>query len=203
MVSTGKPNVKKVLPRMVVRGTFPKDSRTSKVVPAGMTTHDLEASGRTTTPAAHDPLRPLVAWLPQPIRFIGVGSLGLVTDFGTFSALIAQFDQPLLVRLVSIGLATLVTWRLNRALTFDSSGRRQHQEAMRYAIVTAFAQGFNYLVFTSLVLTVLAQLPHVALLVGSFSAAFLTYFGHRLFAFAPTAAVLEPAPQPIRSTRRT
>jgi putative flippase GtrA len=147
-------------------------------------------------------LRPLVERLPQPIRFICVGSLGLITDFGTFSALIAQFHQPLVVRLVSISLATLVTWRLNRALTFDSSGRRQHKEAMRYAVVTAFAQGFNYLIFTSLVLTVLAHQPHAALLVGSFSAAFFTYFGHRLFAFAP-AAPLEPVPQPIRPTRRT
>jgi putative flippase GtrA len=168
-----------------------------------MTTHDLEASGRATAPAAQDPLRPLVEWLPQPIRFIGVGSLGLITDLGTFSALMAQFHQPLVARLVSISLATLVTWRLNRALTFDSSGRRQHQEAMRYAIVTAFAQGLNYLIFSSLVLTVLARLPHAALLVGSFSAAFFTYFGHRLFAFAPTAAPLQPSPQPIRSTRRT
>ena len=49
--------------------------------------------------------------------------------------------RPLLMRLFSLAGATLVTWRLNRALTFDRSGRHQHDEAMRYAIVTAAGAG--------------------------------------------------------------
>lgn len=139
-----------------------------------------------------DPLRHLVERLPRPLRFMGVGSLGLVTDLGTFTALIAGFDRPLLVRLVSIGLATLVTWRLNRALTFDASGRRQHHEAMRYAMVTAAAQGLSYAVFAVLVLTVLAWFPQGALLAGAAVAACFSYYGHRLFAFAPTRSPTDP-----------
>ena len=63
------------------------------------------------------------------------------------------------MRLVSLACATLVTWRLNRALTFNASGRRQRDEALRYASVTAVAQGTSFTIFTVLVLTVLAWLP--------------------------------------------
>ena len=133
----------------------------------------------------HDPLRALAVRLPRPLRFLGVGSLGLITDFSVFTILIAAAPRPLLMRLVSIALATIVTWRLNRALTFDHSGRHPGEEAMRYALVTATAQGTSYAVFAALVLTVLGALPQVALLVGSAVAALVAYNGHRLFAFAP------------------
>jgi putative flippase GtrA len=92
--------------------------------------------------------------------------------------------RPLLMRLFSLAAATIVTWRLNRALTFDQSGRRQHHEAMRYAAVTAAAQGTSYAVFAALVLTVLGALPQVALIAGALSGALISYNGHRLFAFA-------------------
>ena len=133
----------------------------------------------------HDPFRALVERLPRPMRFIGVGSLGLLTDLGVFTILIGVAPRPLLMRLISIAAATLVTWRLNRALTFDHSGRHVGEEAMRYALVTATAQGTSYAVFAALVLTVLGGIPQAALLIGSAIAAFVAYNGHRLFAFAP------------------
>jgi putative flippase GtrA len=139
-------------------------------------------------PARPDPLRVLAEHFPRPLRFLGVGALGLATDVCVFTILIGYAPRPLLMRLVSLGLATFVTWRLNRALTFDRSGRRQHDEAMRYAAVTAFAQGTSYAVFAALVLTVLATLPQAALLVGAAAGALIAYNGHRLFAFAPKAA---------------
>ncbi len=105
-----------------------------------------------------------------------------------FTILIGYAPRPLLMRLFSLAAATLVTWRLNRALTFDHSGRRQHDEAMRYATVTAVAQGTSYAVFAALVLTVLGALPQAALVVGAVVGAFVAYNGHRLFAFAPRAS---------------
>jgi putative flippase GtrA len=134
-----------------------------------------------------DPVLGLVAHLPQPIRFVGVGAMGFITDLGMFSLLIVPFGRPLLVRLMSMAIATLVTWRLNRALTFDSSGRRQSEEALRYAAVTLVAQGLNYAIFAVLVITMFGFLPQAALVCGSLIAAVFTYFGHRLFAFAPVA----------------
>jgi putative flippase GtrA len=140
--------------------------------------------GNVEVDAPNDPVRGLVARLPRPIRFLGVGGLGLITDFCVFTILMGYAPRPLLMRLFSLAAATVVTWRLNRALTFDQSGRRQHDEAMRYGAVTAAAQGTSYAVFASLVLTVLGALPQVALVIGAVAGALISYNGHRLFAFA-------------------
>jgi putative flippase GtrA len=140
---------------------------------------DLDAPRR-----VDDPLRLLAERLPRLFRFLGVGGLGLITDFCVFTILMDYAPRPLTMRLVSLACATLVTWRLNRALTFDRSGRNQHDEAMRYATVTAFSQGTSYAVFAALVLTVLGWLPQAALLIGAVAGAFVGYNGHRLFSFA-------------------
>src|SRR5262245_64233671 len=101
-----------------------------------------------------DPLRRLVERLPRPLRFLGVGGIGLATDLLVFTALILHWPHPLAARVISLACATVVTWRLNRALTFDRSGRMQAEEAMRYLGVTDVAQGESYAVFDALVLTV-------------------------------------------------
>lgn len=131
-----------------------------------------------------DLMHGLIALLPRPLRFLGVGGLGLATDFGIFTLIAAHGFNPLLVRLLSLACATVVTWRLNRAFTFDRSGRHQAHEAMRYAAVTAAAQGTSYAIFAALVLTVLSGWPQAALLIGAATAALVSYNGHRLFAFA-------------------
>jgi putative flippase GtrA len=144
-------------------------------------------------------LRMLVARLPRPMRFVIVGCTGLLVDLSLFTAIVAVAHHPLAVRLVTLMIATLVTWRLNRAFTFTRSNRPQHDEAMRYAAVTALAQGASYAVFAALVLTVLAWLPQAALMGGAVVGAFVSYNGHRLFAFAPHAmASPQIAPQGSR-----
>ena len=132
-----------------------------------------------------DPLRALAEYLPRPFRFLGVGALGLTTDICIFTILMGYAPQPLLMRLFSLAAATLVTWRLNRALTFDDSGRHQGEEAIRYAAVTATAQGTSYAIFAALVLTVLGGFPQGALVIGAAVGAIVAYNGHRFFAFAP------------------
>src|SRR5882762_8936025 len=64
---------------------------------------------------APDPLRALAEHLPRPLRFLGVGGIGLTTDICVFTILMGYAPRPLLMRLFSLALATLVTWRLNRA----------------------------------------------------------------------------------------
>jgi putative flippase GtrA len=142
---------------------------------------DMRASARP------DPLRMLAEYLPRQLRFLAVGGFGLTTDICVFTILIGYAPRPLLMRLFSLAAATLVTWRLNRALTFDQSGRRQRDEALRYATVTAVAQGTSYAVFAALVLTVFGWLPQAALVIGAAASAVIAYNGHRLFAFAPRA----------------
>ena len=134
-----------------------------------------------------DRLRGLAERLPRALRFVIVGGLGLVTDLGVFTLIATYGHHPLVIRIVSLAVATVVTWRLNRALTFARSHRAPHEEALRYALVTAVAQGTSYAVFATLVVTRLAALPQLALLCGAFVGAFVSYNGHRLFAFAPAA----------------
>jgi|SRR5215831_14456233 putative flippase GtrA len=138
----------------------------------------------TTSSASSDWVDRLTA-VPRLVRFLGVGALGLFTDLGIFSIITRHGFDPLLVRPLSLSCATLVTWRLNRVLTFDRSGRRPGREAVRYAIVTVAAQGTSYAVFATLMLTVLDGLSPAALLIGSAAGAIVSYNGNRLFAFAP------------------
>ena len=135
--------------------------------------------------AVDDPVRRFFAVLPRPLRFFGVGGLGLITDLAIFTLVVAHGLNPLGARLISLALATLVTWRLNRALTFDRSGRRTAEEAMRYAAVVIAAQTVSYGVFAILAVTLLAAPPQIALIAGAAMGALVSYSGQTLFAFRP------------------
>jgi putative flippase GtrA len=126
----------------------------------------------------------------RPLCFLAVGGLGLVTDIILFTIAAMQGVHPLVAGFLALAAATVLTWRLNRTFTFDRSGRRQGEEAMRYAAVTAVAQGTSYAVFAVLAVTVLAVLPQAAIIAGAAVGALISYNGHRLFAFAP------PKPSP-------
>jgi len=142
-----------------------------------------------------DALQRLIARLPRPLRFIGVGGFCLLVDLTLFTILIRRGIDPLLARFVVLCGATALAWRLNRAFTFDRTGRHQGHEAMRYAIVTATAQSTSYAVFAVLVLTVSGGLPQAALLTGAAVGALISYNGHRLFAFAPRMLAARPEPE--------
>jgi putative flippase GtrA len=143
-----------------------------------------------------DPVRRLIEAVPQSVRFLGVGGVGLATDVGIFTLIIAHHSQPLLARLISLAIATIVTWRLNRAFTFDRSGRRTADEAMRYALVAASAQAISYALFAILVVTAFGAAPQLAVLIGAATAALFSYGGQALFTFRPASRL-------NRSTRRT
>ena len=135
-----------------------------------------------------DALAARLACLPRPARFLLVGSCGLLTDIGFFSILFAFGLHPLVARAFSLSLATLVTWRLNRHVTFACSGRHPADEAVRYALVAAGAQGLGYLIFAALALTILVRIPHVAIVIGAAAVTVISYNGQRLIAFMPQRA---------------
>jgi putative flippase GtrA len=130
-------------------------------------------------------LRRLFAHAPRPLRFLFVGGLGLFVDLSVFTLVTWCGVHPLVARLGSLAAATLVTWRLNRAFTFDRSGRDQGDEAMRYVTVVMLAQATSYAVFAALVLSIASRLPQVAVIAGAAVGALMSYTGYRLFAFAP------------------
>jgi len=139
--------------------------------------------------ADHDPVRRFVEVVPQLLRFLSVGALGLITDLAVFTVVLAHGLHPLLARLVSLAVATVVTWRLNRALTFERSGHRPSHEVMRYATVAGCAQAVSYVTFAVLVVTVFAATPQLAVLVGAVVGAFVSYNGQALFTFRPRTAL--------------
>jgi putative flippase GtrA len=143
------------------------------------------AAAAAPAPADADPVRRLFAPLPRPVRFLAVGGLGLITDLAVFTTALAHGAGPLTARAISLTVATLLTWRLNRALTFGESGRRPGEEAMRYATVAAIAQGASYSVFALLVLAGLTAIPQLAVLTGAAAGALVSYAGQALFAFRP------------------
>jgi putative flippase GtrA len=142
------------------------------------------AAGVPAAVGRREELRRRVRKLPRPIRFLGVGSVGLLTDLTVFTLAIGFGLHPLLGRVGSMAVAMVVTWRLNRVLTFEPSGRRQTNEAARYAFVTAIAAGTNYTVFATLVMAALKPWPQAAVLAGAAAGALISYNGHRLFSFA-------------------
>lgn len=130
-------------------------------------------------------LRLVAQRLPRPLRFLMVGGAGLATNVILFTIVLMQGVHPLLAGFLALVAATALTWRLNRAFTFDCTGRAQREEAIRYAAVTAAAQSTSYAVFAALASTALMALPQAAIIVGAAVGALVSYNGHRLFAFAP------------------
>jgi putative flippase GtrA len=130
------------------------------------------------------------------IRFVMVGGAGFLVDAGVLAALHhrAALD-PFSARLVSIAAAALVTWRLNRAFTFESAGARQGREGLRYALVALVAAGLNFLLY-ALVLSVIPGLPPVAaVVVATFISLLVSYLGYSRFAFGVEGPAVSVSPR--------
>lgn len=121
-------------------------------------------------------------------RFLGVGVVGLAVDASVFTALDLAHVAPEWSRAISLALATLATWWLNRRHTFGASGRRMHHEFLRYLAVTLVSQGTSYGVFLGLVYEIPALPRLFSLLAGAVLGAVIGFAGHKLFAFSPTRA---------------
>lgn len=134
-------------------------------------------------------VRSLLARLPKGLlRFLVVGVGGLAVDIAVLWLVKEHAGlNHALARLVSLSVATLVTWALNRQFTFGDSGSRKGAEFGRYAAVAATAQSINYLTY----LGVVAAAPHIdyrlSALAGAIVATGFSYTGHRFFTFAAKA----------------
>jgi putative flippase GtrA len=127
------------------------------------------------------------------LRFLAVGGAGLAVDAATFSAAFAAGVPLTVARALSLGLATIVTWRLNRRFTFQASGRAAHLEGLRYALVALGAQGFNWGLFVTLCRSV-PGVPALVLLVASAACATtFSFAGQRLLTFSRATPRRVPA----------
>jgi putative flippase GtrA len=110
--------------------------------------------------------------------FFGVGSLGLVVDGGITLALISCLNWPAMVgRLPAFLLATVVTYALNRRLTFPGQHGSWTKGWLLYVGATMAGALLNYLAY-SLILMVPGNRVSIALLgvvAGSAAGLFFNY----------------------------
>ena len=121
--------------------------------------------------------------LTQFGRFAIVGGLGFVVDSCFTLALIHRGIDPYTARVFAIALAMMVTWRLNRALTFDTRGNDQAAEGIRYFTVAIIAAILNYAIYAGLLLTIPVLPPLLAIVIAIGSVTMLSFVGYRHLVF--------------------
>jgi putative flippase GtrA len=131
----------------------------------------------------------LLAFAPKSLfTFLTVGLLGLATDLAVLWFVEHLGFDKAVARAVSLSVATLLTWTLNRRFTFAASHRQPIGELVRYALVALLAQGLNYVVFLE-VLRFRPKLSHsLAAILGAAVATIFSYAGQRFFTFSASRA---------------
>lgn len=123
------------------------------------------------------------ALLTRLSRFGLVGGIGFVVDAGLTLTLIQAGLDAFTSRLIAIALAMVVTWRLNRAITFGKSGASQRAEGLRYGVVAAVAAIINYAVYAALMLAFPNLFPVLAVAAATGVSMLASYLGYSQYAF--------------------
>jgi len=124
---------------------------------------------------------PMPRLAPQLVRFIVVGGIGFIADAGLVFLLTRLGMSPIAARIPSIATAILLTWYLNRRLTFKVAHASSAGELVRYSGVALVSACLNFAVYTALVLG--GVIPEVAVAVATIALMAVNFFGYKLFAF--------------------
>ncbi len=116
-------------------------------------------------------------------RFVCVGALAALVDLGGLQLLVWLGSGPLVARAISLPLAMLTAWQLNRHFTFGASARHPAEEAARYACVASAATGVNYLLFAGLMTWQPGFWPPLAGACGIGVSMWISWFGLKAIAF--------------------
>ncbi len=123
----------------------------------------------------------------QSAWFIAVGCIGFAVDAGCFYLLADTVGlSPLLARLLAFVPATVVTWVLNRSLSFSGVGQAHRGLGTQYLCYVA-VQGLGIALSMGVFYATLHAWhmpPMLALALGSLTAMALNFTGSRLFVFA-------------------
>ena len=137
-------------------------------------------------------VRPGAGTFAQLLSFTLVGLAGLAVDAGVFVLLTrGALWSIALSRSVSVCGAIVVTWVLNRAVTFARQrSPRRGAEFVRYAAVQASGLVVNIGVFAGCLwlLPALRQVPLVALVLGAAAGFAFNFTAMRTLVFRGTAA---------------
>ena len=116
--------------------------------------------------------------------FILAGSLAFFTDVGVFQFLHGVLSVNLLIaRVLSIATAMLVSWLINRRLTFAMPGPPRLAEFLRFVAIAWISSSVNYVLFAGLMLWRPQTVPLLAIVFATAVSMLVSYAGMRLGVF--------------------
>lgn len=120
-------------------------------------------------------------------RFLAAGCIGLAVDIGVFEFTVDGIESAAIARSLSLAMATLVTWQINRHFTFKAATTCYTRQAVRYALTSVVSQGASYGLFL-LMLSMASSVPdYFAILIGAVVGAALNFVGQSIFGFRDRA----------------
>lgn len=120
--------------------------------------------------------------------FVLAGVAALATDTGMLTLLTRMFGlSPFVARPFGIACAMVVSWLINRTVTFATTSPASLAEFSRFAGVSVTSQIVNYSVFAVLLLAFPVLAPELALFLACFVSMFVSYTGFRFGVFANSA----------------
>jgi putative flippase GtrA len=116
--------------------------------------------------------------------FLAAGLVALVVDALILTVLTEALAlSPFIARIFSISVAMVVSWQINRRVTFAVATSPTLAEFVRFATVSWAAQAVNYALFAALLLLRPETWPVTALVAASLVAMFVSYAGFRFGVF--------------------
>jgi putative flippase GtrA len=116
--------------------------------------------------------------------FLLGGGLSFVTDVGVFQLLNAAAGvPPLMARPFAISLAMVVSWLINRTITFPMPGLPRVREFLHFAALAWVAALLNYAVFALVLWLCPAIWPPTAIFLAALAAMVLAYVNMRYSVF--------------------
>ncbi|MGO4565734.1 GtrA family protein [Rhizobium sp. 2YAF20] len=118
------------------------------------------------------------------LRFAAAGGVGFIVDVSILMLLL-HFTSlgPFGARAISIPMAVIAAWMLNRTFTFDRSGRSLAVEGFRYGSIGVTSALLNYALYSALLMSTPILRPTVALVLASAAATGFSFFGYSRFVF--------------------
>ncbi len=115
------------------------------------------------------------------LRFGLVGGIGFVVDGGGTWLLAHLGVPPLLARVPPLLAAIVVTWLLNRTLTFKVDKPKSRAELMRYATVALSSALMNFLLYSAFVFA--GMPPLLAVAAATILLLLYSFFAYRRMVF--------------------
>lgn len=115
--------------------------------------------------------------------FLAAGIAATLVDLAILNLLALAGISPFLGRFASISIAMVVSWWINRTVTFAVEARPTLSEFGKFAAVSWTAQAVNYAVFAVALLVVPAIGPSLAVIVGGVVSVGVSYAGFRFGVF--------------------